>query len=77
MISLANSILIQRIHKVNSAVNAKILYGLTSLVPISSESDCHSTFQVLRKITTDAAWHNDHIVLAAVCRNALLRNNVY
>ena len=68
MISLAGSILMQRIGKVTNTVSAKILSGLASLVPISSEEVCESIFEVFVKLSTDAAWQNDHVLLdAASC----------
>jgi phosphatidylinositol 4-kinase len=66
MISLANSILIQRIGKVTSAVHAKIVGGLASLVPISSTSDFKSIFEVFVKTSMDAVWQDDQALSDAV-----------
>ena len=66
MISLATSILIQRIGKVNSAVHAKILVGLASLAPISSASDCRSIFEAFVKTSSDAVCQDDPTLLDAV-----------
>jgi len=69
MISLANSILLQRLGKVTSAVSAKILGGLASLVPIASRADYKSISEALVKSTADAVLSDDHTLLDAVSVN--------
>jgi phosphatidylinositol 4-kinase len=66
MVSLANSILLQRINKVYSAVNVAILAGLVALVPVSTQANCKSIIEVFSKTCTDAVWQNDHVFLDAV-----------
>lgn len=66
MVSLAESILLQRIGKVTNTVNAKILAGLASLMPLSSEVDCKSIFEAFVKMSAEAAWQDDQVLLNAV-----------
>lgn len=66
MISLGLSILIQRLNKVSTSVNAKILIGLSSLALKSSSMDFKSVLQVYNKMGTDATLQDDHCISRAV-----------
>lgn len=66
MVSLGQHILVQRLNKVNTAVNAKILTGLASLALKSSPTDFKSVLQVYNKMGTDAVWQDDVSIVRAV-----------
>lgn len=66
MVSLGQHILVQRLNKVNTAVNAKILTGLASLALKSSPTDFKSVLQVYNKMGTDAVLQDDVSIVRAV-----------
>lgn len=66
MVSLGQSILIQRLGKVNAAVNAKILAGLAQLAVISNQADFKSVLQVYNKMGSEAVSQDDQGIMTAV-----------
>lgn len=66
MVSLGQSILIQRLNKVNAAVNAKILAGLASLALISAPSDFKSILDTYNMMGAEAVWQDDQSIVNAV-----------
>lgn len=71
MVSLGQSILMQRLNKVNTAVNAKILSGLAQLAVISSQADFKSVLQVYNKMGSEAVSQDDHAIMTAVISRLL------
>lgn len=56
----------QRLGKVNAAVNAKILAGLAQLAVISSQADFTSVLQVYNKMGSEAVSQDDQGIITAV-----------
>ncbi|KAI5779511.1 hypothetical protein EDC01DRAFT_303291 [Geopyxis carbonaria] len=66
MISLAQTILIQRLHKVNGPVNAKILTALATLAPISNSTDFKSILEEFNKASSESVWHDDQAMIDSI-----------
>lgn len=66
MVSLAVSVLLQRVHKVPLAVNSRILKALGSLAPFANESDFVAINELVDKMGRDALWHDDQALIGAV-----------
>jgi phosphatidylinositol 4-kinase A len=72
MASLGQTILVQRMDKVNAIVNAKILTGLASLALKLSPTEFKSVLQLYNKIGADAVWQNDYGISCAVSQSSFL-----
>ncbi|KAL7274544.1 Phosphatidylinositol 4-kinase stt4 [Rhizina undulata] len=66
MISLAQSILLQRLNKVNGSVTARILTGAYQLSFIAASSDFKALLQTYNKTSIEAAWSNDENIANAI-----------
>ncbi|KAH8148148.1 uncharacterized protein LAJ45_07912 [Morchella importuna] len=66
MVSLGQSIMIQRLNKVNALVNGRILGGLAQLAVIGAVADFKGVLQTINKMGIDAVIADDHQVMAAV-----------
>lgn len=56
----------QRLNKVNAAVNVKILSGLAQLAVISSQVDFKSVLQMCNKMGSEAISQDDQAIMTAV-----------